>query len=98
MNSKIKDANIDRLWQAMLTLKTVEECYDFFEDLCTINEIKAMAQRLHVATMLSKHHVYSDIEQKTGASSATISRVSRCLNYGTDGYKLAIERLGEQGE
>lgn len=95
MNSKIKDEHTDALFNAILTLKNVEECYNFFEDLCTISEIKAMAQRLQVAKMLKEHHVYSDIVNKTGASTATISRVNRCLNYGADGYKLVLERLND---
>lgn len=93
MNSKIKDENNDFLFKAILSLKNIDECYDFFEDLCTVAEIKAMAQRLHVAKMLNNHHVYSDIVSKTGASTATISRVNRSLNYGTDGYVKILERL-----
>lgn len=93
MNSKIKDENNDFLFKAILSLKSIDECYDFFEDLCTVAEIKAMAQRLHVAKMLNNHHVYSDIVSKTGASTATISRVNRSLNYGNDGYVKILERL-----
>ncbi len=94
MNSKLKDANVDFLFQAILALKTPEECYSFFEDLCTVPELKAMSQRLHVAKMLSEHRVYSDIVAETGASTATISRVNRSLNYGSDGYSVVFKRLG----
>lgn len=97
MNSKIKDDSVDFLFQAILSLKTVEECYDFFEDLCTVPEIKAMSQRLTVAHMLRSKCVYSDIVAKTGASTATISRVNRSLNYGCDGYDIVFERLKNEG-
>lgn len=93
MNEKIKDANMERLMQAVLTLKTKEECYNFFEDLCTVSELKSMSQRLAVALMLRSGEVYTDIAAKTGASTATISRVSRCLGYGSDGYNTVIDRL-----
>lgn len=96
MNSKIKDESVDFLFQAILSLKTVEECYNFFEDLCTVPEIKAMSQRLTVAHMLDSKQVYSDIVAKTGASTATISRVNRSLNYGCDGYELVFKRLEEK--
>ena len=93
MNSKIKDDSVDFLFRAVLSLKTVEECYNFFEDLCTEPEIKAMSQRLLVAHMLSTKCVYSDIVAHTGASTATISRVNRSLNYGCDGYAMVFSRL-----
>ena len=93
MNSKIKDESVDFLFQAILSLKTVDECYNFFEDLCTVPEIKAMSQRLLVAHMLSTKRVYSDIVAETGASTATISRDNRSLNYGCDGYALVFGRL-----
>lgn len=93
MNSKIRGGETDNLFRAILSLENIEECYDFFEDLCTISELKAMAQRLEVAKMLRDGHVYTDIVEKTGASTATISRVNRCLNYGADGYKMIFERL-----
>ncbi|HHV99422.1 MAG TPA: hypothetical protein GXX36_07590 [Clostridiaceae bacterium] len=93
MNSKIKDEHIDRLFEAILLLKNIDECYMFFEDLCTITEIKALAQRLEVAKMLRNGITYSEISEKTGASTATISRVNRYLNYGADGYKLVLDRL-----
>ena len=93
MNSKIKDESVDFLFKAILSLKTEEECYNFFEDLCMVPEIKAMSQRLVVAHMLSTKCVYSDIVARTGASTATISRVNRSLNYGCDGYELVFNRM-----
>ena len=96
MNSKIKDESVDFLFEAILSLKTVDECYNFFEDLCTVPEIKAMSQRLLVAHMLSTKRVYSDIVAETGASTATISRVNRSLNYGSDGYDMVFARLSEK--
>lgn len=93
MNSKIKDDITDRLFEAILTLETVEECYAFFEDICTVHEIKSLAQRLEVAKMLQNKKTYTDIGQATGASTATISRVNRCLSYGSDGYKMVLDRL-----
>ncbi len=96
MNNKLKEKNFDFLMEAILALKTKEECYDFFEDLCTIPELKAMSQRLHVAKMLSENRVYSDIVKETGASTATISRVNRSLIYGKDGYEIVFKRLEEK--
>lgn len=93
LNSKLKDENTDFLFRCILELKSVEECYEFFEDLCTVSELKAMSQRTVVAKMLRDKHVYSDIVSHTGASTATISRVNRSLNYGTDGYELIFQRL-----
>ena len=84
MNTKLKDMNVDYLFKAILSLETMEECYNFFEDLCTVPELKALSQRLEVARMLSEGRVYSDIVAKTGASTATISRVNRSLNYGSE--------------
>ncbi|WP_177505347.1 YerC/YecD family TrpR-related protein [Anaerosinus sp.] len=95
-NPKLKDELTDQLCKAVLLLKDTEECYQFFEDICTISEIKALAQRLEVARMLRDGHTYDDIVDRTGASTATISRVKRCLNYGADGYKSILERLDEQ--
>ncbi len=92
---KLKDPLIDQLFQSVLTLNSLEECYLFFDDLCTVNELKSLAQRLEVARMLRQGHTYNQIEQETGASTATISRVKRCLNYGNDGYKLVLERIGK---
>ena len=93
MNSKIKDENTDFLFEAILQLHSLEECYQFFEDLCTVSEIKALSQRIAVAKMLSDKRVYSDIVAATGASTATISRVNRCLQYGADGYQTVLPRL-----
>lgn len=94
MNEKLQDENLDSLFRAILTLQTTDECYRFFEDLCTVPELKAMAQRIVVAQMLTERHIYTDIVSRTGASTATISRVARALNYGSDGYSLVFERLG----
>lgn len=95
-NPKLKDDLTDQLAQAILLLKDEEECYQFFEDICTISELKAMAQRLEVARMLKYGHTYDDIVVRTGASTATISRVKRCLHYGADGYKIILQRLEEE--
>ena len=81
-NSKIKSDNMDFLFQCILSLQSMEECYDFFEDLCTVNELQAISQRIVVAKMLSEKRVYSDIVRETGASTATISRVNRSLQFG----------------
>lgn len=94
---KLNDKSIDQLFEAILTLRDVEEAYVFFDDLCTVNEIQSLSQRLEVARMLGKGQTYNQIETETGASTATISRVKRCLNYGNDGYKLTLERLGRFG-
>ncbi len=93
MNSKIKNDETDFLFKAVLQLETMEECYKFFEDLCTVQEIKAMSQRIAVAKMLSDGKVYSEIVKKTGASTATISRVNRSLEYGCDAYPMIFERI-----
>ena len=99
VNPKLKDELNDQLCEAMLSLETVDECYQFFEDLCTISELKAMSQRLEVARMLCAGHTYDDIVARTGASTATISRVKRCLNYGADGYNIVLDRLDpDEGE
>lgn len=95
LNSKIQEPSVDFLFDAILTLKNRDECYSFFEDLCTVPEIKAMSQRLLVAHMLSEKKVYSDIVAETGASTATISRVNRSLHYGCDGYELVFNRLAD---
>ena len=86
----------DRLYKAILTLETEEECYDFFADLCTVSEMKAMEQRFEVAKLLNEGLIYNDILEKTGASSATISRVNRSLNYGTDAYHTIFDRLDKE--
>lgn len=99
INPRIKDDLIDQLFKAILLLENVEECYAFFEDVCTVNEIKSLAQRLEVAKMLQRKSKYTDITEQTGASAATISRVNRSLSYGTNGYSSILERLreGEKG-
>ncbi len=96
MNSKIRDENVDELLQAILTIQDLEECYNFFEDLCTATELKAISQRFIVAKMLHQHKVYSEIVAKTGASTATISRVNRSLTYGSDGYNTVLSRLAQK--
>ena len=95
--SKIaKKEKSDRLYQAILTLETEEECYNFFQDLCTISELRSMEQRYEVATLLNDGMIYNDILEKTGASSATISRVNRSLNYGTGAYREIFARLKDE--
>lgn len=96
MNEKLKNKDFDYLFRAVLKLETLEECYDFFEDLCTMQELKSISQRLHVAKLLSESKVYNDIVKETGASTATISRVNRTLHYGNDGYKAVFQRLDEE--
>ena len=96
MNSKIKDENTDFLFDAILQLQSKEECYQFFEDLCTVSELKALSQRIVVAKMISDKRVYSDIVAATGASTATISRVNRSLIYGCDGYDMVFSRLDKK--
>jgi len=98
MPHKINDESIDKLFKAVLTLKNVDECYDFFEDLCTMDEIQVFAKRLRAAEMIMDEHVYSDISSQTGLSTATISRVNRALKYGNDGYKMVLSRLEENKE
>ncbi len=93
MNKKIRSDEVNHLFEAILTLENVEECYQFFEDLCTINELISLAQRYEVAQMLRNKSTYLDIANKTGASTATISRVNRSLNYGNDGYDMVFSRL-----
>lgn len=92
-HSKLEDGQVDGLFVAMQQLETREDFYRFFEDLSTVSEIKALAQRMEVAKMLEQERTYTEIANKTGASTATISRVKRCLHYGADGYRLVIERL-----
>ncbi len=93
-NSKIKSKQADSLFEAVLALENMDECYRFFEDICTIKEIQAIAQRLEVAKLLKNNKTYNEIEEATGASTATISRINRSLNYGADGYKIVFEKLG----
>lgn len=94
--SRLKDPFIDKLFEAILLLENEEECYRFFEDICTVSELKSIAQRLEVAKMLAEDKTYTDIANETGASTATISRVKRCLNYGADGYKLILAKLNNK--
>ena len=96
MNKKIKTAAVDHLLDAILCLKDKDECYNFFEDLCTVNELLSLSQRFEVATMLREHKTYLEFAEQTGASTATISRVNRSLNYGSDGYELIFERLADK--
>lgn len=98
MNSKIKNELTDKLFHCILSMETIEECYQLFEDLCTVHEIHAIAQRMEVAEMLDSKKTYVEIAEKTGASTATISRVNRALSYGTDGYRLAINRVRQKKE
>lgn len=93
MNKKIRTEAVSNLFEAILTLKDVEECYIFFEDVCTVNELLSLSQRYEVARMLRQKRTYVDIAEQTGASTATISRVNRSLNYGSDGYDMVFERL-----
>lgn len=95
---KLREPLLDQLFQAILQLKDMDECYQFFEDVCTVAEIKSMAQRLEVARMLEENYTYGEIAARTGASTATISRVKRCLHYGADGYKTVLERLNPNPE
>ena len=96
MNKKIKTEAVDHLFEAVLSLESREECYAFFEDLCTVNELLSLSQRYEVATMLKDGRTYLDIAEKTGASTATISRVNRSLNYGNDGYDMVFSRLKKE--
>ncbi len=93
MNNKIKDKATDLLFKAILSLENEEECYKFFEDLCTVPELKSISQRIVVAKMLTDKKVYSEIVAETGASTATISRVNRSLIYGCDGYEMVFDRI-----
>ncbi|MCM1257010.1 MAG: YerC/YecD family TrpR-related protein [Roseburia sp.] len=98
MSKNIRTEAVDRLFDAILSLRDREECYTFFEDVCTVNELLSLSQRMEVAHMLRKQKTYLDIAEKTGASTATISRVNRSLNYGKDGYDMVFERLKEKEE
>lgn len=90
---KLRNDEIDLFFEAILSLENLEECYKFFEDVATINELKALSQRIKVAKMLNEKKVYTEIAEETKASTATISRVNRCLNYGTGGYELILKRI-----
>lgn len=95
-DSKLKNKEMDRLFKAILLLKDEEECYRFFEDICSIKELQAISQRLHVAELLRDKKTYTEIEKITGASTTTISRVNRCILYGAEGYNLILDRLREE--
>ena len=96
MTKKIRTEEVDHLFEAILTLQNKEECYQFFEDVCTVNELLSLAQRYEVAQMLRNKNTYLEIAEKTGASTATISRVNRSLNYGNDGYDMVFKRLNDE--
>ncbi len=93
MVKQLKSDSVDHLFEAILTLKDKDECYSFFEDLCTVNELLSLSQRFEVASMLREKKTYLEIAEKTGASTATISRVNRSLTYGNDGYELVFNRM-----
>ena len=93
MSKTVRTEAVDHLFEAILTLENKEECYSFFEDLCTVNELLSLSQRFEVAAMLKNRNTYLEIAEKTGASTATISRVNRSLNYGCDGYDMVFSRL-----
>ncbi len=95
---KLRGEQLDQLFDAILSLKDREECYRFFDDIATMNEIQSLSQRLQVAKMLSEGRTYHAIVEESSASTTTISRVKRCLNYGNDGYKVVLDRLKEQAE
>ena len=96
--SKLKSDAVDRLFRAILLLESEEECYAFFEDICTITEVKDMAQRLETAILIDRGVSYQKISDRIGVSTATISRVSKCLNYGAGGYQSMLKKLGEDRE
>jgi len=96
MSKNIRTPAVDHLFEAILCLRNLEECYQFFEDICTVNEILSLSQRFEVARMLRNHNTYLEIAEKTGASTATISRVNRSLNYGNDGYDMVFARMNNK--
>ena len=98
MGKNLKSEAVDHLFEAIMTLKDLDEYYAFFEDVCTVNELLSLAQRFEVAKMLREQKTYLDIAEKTGASTATISRVNRSLNYGNDGYDMVFSRLEDNQE
>lgn len=98
MSKNVRSDAVDHLFEAIMTLRDKEEFYAFFEDVCTVNELLSLSQRYEVARMLRQHKTYLDIAEKTGASTATISRVNRSLNYGNDGYDMVFERLNIKEE
>ena len=98
MSKKIRTEAVDHLFEAILCLKDKEECYTFFEDVCTINEIQSLSQRFEVAKLLREKRTYLEIAEQTGASTATISRVNRSLNYGNDGYDMVFRRMEQEDQ
>ncbi len=98
MSKKIRTEAVNQLFEGILTLETIEECYAFFADICTINELLSLSQRFDVAKMLREKRTYMEISEQTGASTATISRVNRSLNYGRDGYDTVFKRIGQSPE
>lgn len=96
MGKTIRTDSVKEFFEAVLTLENVDECFDFFEDVCTVNEVLSIAQRFSVAKMLKENHTYLEVAKETGASTATISRVNRSLNYGSDGYDLVFGRMQEK--
>ncbi|SDR11404.1 YerC/YecD family TrpR-related protein [Virgibacillus salinus] len=95
---KLRGKQLDQMCDAILSLKNREECYKFFDDIATMSEIHSIAQRLQVAKMLTEGHTYNVIEKETNASTATISRVRRCINFGSDGYQLVLDRIMDEDE
>lgn len=91
--SKFENEEMDLLFDAILSLETKEECYRFFEDICTINEMQSIGQRFYIAKMLYEDKTYQEIEEKTKASTATISRINKCLKYGADGYQTVLKKI-----
>lgn len=98
MGKSVRTTAVSELFEAILTLQSEEECFDFFEDVCTVNELLSLAQRFEVAKMLKEGHTYMEVADQTGASTATISRVNRSLNYGKDGYEMVFARMKENRE
>lgn len=98
MGKEIRTEAVGQLFEAILTLQNKDECFDFFEDLCTVNELLSLAQRFQVARMLRDDHTYLEVAEKTGASTATISRVNRSLNYGNDGYDMVFSRIRDDSD
>lgn len=98
MGKGIKTESVRQLFEAILTLENVDECFEFFEDICTVNELLSLSQRFEVAKMLREHNTYLEVAEKTGASTATISRVNRSLNYGNDGYDMVFSRINQNDE
>ena len=98
MSKNIRNESTDGLFQAILSLQDMDECYTFFEDVCTINEIQSLSQRFEVAKLLREKRTYLEIAEQTGASTATISRVNRSLNYGNDGYDMVFRRMEQEDQ